>query len=81
MKVKVLRGFCLGQGVDVYPGEEVEIRDELAKVYIAVRKVVAVAPPSSDRPVQLPSVAVDEPATAPADAKGEGEKSSQSRRK
>lgn len=34
VKVKILRGFCLGQGVDVYPGDVVELPKTTAAIEV-----------------------------------------------
>jgi hypothetical protein len=39
MKYKVLRGFCLGGGKDVYPGETIDISDKDAAEPLASRKI------------------------------------------
>lgn len=39
MKVKVLRGFCLGKGVDVQPGDTIDLSDREAKLKIKQGKV------------------------------------------
>ncbi len=55
MRVQILRGFCLGDGVDAAPGDVVEIADHRVALLTAQGKVKA-----------LPATAPD--ATAPAEA-------------
>lgn len=44
MKFKVLRGFCLGGGKDVYPGQTVIIKEEARqKQLLAAGKIIAFA--------------------------------------
>lgn len=47
MKVKILRGFCLGAGRDVFPGDEIEMDDALAAHYIGRGKAEALPPPAA----------------------------------
>lgn len=41
MKVGILRGFCLGKGVDVFPGDTADIPDGEARVLERQGKVTA----------------------------------------
>lgn len=34
MKYQVLRGFCLGGGIDVHPGDPIELTERAAELYI-----------------------------------------------
>lgn len=43
MKYKVLRGFCLGGGNDVHPGEEVEFTPERAEIYLRQGRIAPIA--------------------------------------
>jgi len=47
----VLRGFCIGNGVDVYPGQITEIADDAARLYILKGKVEAVIE-TAPRPIE-----------------------------
>lgn len=59
MKVKIIRGFCLGAGKDVYPGDEIEVDDRVAAYYIASGKAEPVAAPPAL--AADPVAAADEP--------------------
>lgn len=70
MRVLALHGFCLGSGIDVGPGDELELSDEQAKAYIEQGRLVAVAEPAADVPADAPAPADAPPArdaAAPAD--------------
>ena len=43
MKIKILRGVCLGGGVDAHPGDEVDVGEFQGAGLIAKGKAVAVA--------------------------------------
>lgn len=42
MKVKAMRGFCIGGGRDVYPGDVFEAQDWQAREWLAMGHVVEV---------------------------------------
>lgn len=58
MKYIVLRGFCLGGGHDVYPGDVVDLDDKAATYHLARGRV---KPTPSDTVPE--SAASEEPAT------------------
>ena len=58
MKYIVLRGFCLGAGRDVYPGDVIDLDDKTAPYHLARGKV---KPAPSDNAPE--SAASEEPAT------------------
>lgn len=58
MRYQVLRGFCLGGGRDVYPGDIIDLDDKAAKYLLARGKV---KPAPSDTVPE--SAAAEEPAT------------------
>ena len=43
MKYKVLRGFCLGAGKDVYPGDVIALDDKSAPYHLARARVAPLA--------------------------------------
>lgn len=49
MKVKVLRGFCLGKGKDVQPGDIIELSDKEAATKIKQGKVRDASLPEKER--------------------------------
>ncbi len=62
MIVKVLRGFCLGNGRDVYPGDTAEIDDHRAPLLIAQGKVRPLGETPAAAPRQAAPVADPTPA-------------------
>lgn len=48
MRVLVKRGTCIGQGVDIYPGEVVELPERTARLYIAQGRVVPCSTPRTE---------------------------------
>lgn len=62
MKVKVISGFCLGAGGDVYPGDVIELEDWNARRLIGMGFVVqmAAAPaPALELELEDETLAVD----------------------
>ncbi len=47
MKYKVLRGFCLGAGKDVYPGDVIDLDDKSAPYHLARARVVPFISPAA----------------------------------
>ncbi|QOX78738.1 hypothetical protein FY034_07280 [Trichlorobacter lovleyi] len=43
MKYKVLRGFCLGRGKDVFPSQEIELDPKLAELYLRQGRIAPIA--------------------------------------
>lgn len=64
MAYRVLQGFCLGAGVDVHPGDEVELRDYEAKVYLQQGRIARIPTPE-------PAPETTSPAAAPASSNPE----------
>jgi hypothetical protein len=55
MKVKILRGFCLGGGIDVAPGDIVEIDDKRAPVLIQQGRIVPVGEVAAEAETPKPA--------------------------
>jgi len=49
MQVKVLRGFCIGNGVDVQPGDVIELSEKEARIKIKQGKVKNVNTPEKSK--------------------------------
>ena len=56
MRVEILRGFCIGQGQDVYPGDLVEFDDARARLLIAQGKARLPAAPEPAAQAEPPKV-------------------------
>jgi len=60
-KYKVLRGFCLGAGKDVHPGEEIELTPERAELFIRQGRIKLVTDPiDMNKAALLASIAIAE---------------------
>lgn len=57
MRVEILRGFCLGRGIDAHPGDIVDVDDARARLLIAQGKARPQAEPA-------PVAVADEPKKA-----------------
>ena len=57
MRVEILRGFCIGQGQDVQPGDLVEFDDARARLLIAQGKARLPAAPEPAAPADEPKKA------------------------
>lgn len=53
MKVKILRGFCLGGGINVNPGDVTEISDREATLKIAQGKAALFVEEQSEQPAPI----------------------------
>jgi hypothetical protein len=63
MKYKVLRGFCLGGGKDVFPGQEIELTPERAALFVRqgrLEPVGATGPADIGQASLLASIAIAE---------------------
>lgn len=63
MKYTVLRGFCLGGGKDVHPGEEIELTPERAELLVRQGRIKPVAvsgPVDMNKAALLASIAIAE---------------------
>lgn len=47
MKYQVLRGFCLGGGVDLLPGQVTELSDHAAEVFLRQGRIQPLAEPAA----------------------------------
>ena len=62
-KYTVLRGFCLGAGKDVHPGEEIELTPERAELFIRqgrIELVTTSGPVDMNKAALLASIAIAE---------------------
>lgn len=62
MRFRVLRGFCLGSGVDVHPGHELELSETQARVYLQQGRL---APLPEEAPPAAPVADAPAPAASP----------------
>lgn len=60
-KYTVLRGFCLGAGKDVHPGEEIELTPERAELFVRQGRIKLVTDPiDMNKAALLASIAIAE---------------------
>ena len=60
-KYTVLRGFCLGAGKDVHPGEGIELAPERAELFVRQGRIEPVtAPIDMNKAALLASIAIAE---------------------
>ena len=61
MKYKVLRGFCLGGGKDAFPVDELELKPEIASLYLRqgrVAEISAAGPTNVGKAALLASISL-----------------------
>jgi hypothetical protein len=66
MRARVLRGFCLAPGKDVFPGDEVDVTPLQAEQWVRLRYIELVPPPAAEaEPPAPPDAAPAAPAEPP----------------